>query len=507
MSDLDGSYFVTTSIPYVNAAPHLGHALEFVQADVLARHRRLRGQRVRFLTGTDDHALKNVTAAARAGKPVVDFVAANADRFQELRTVLQLSNDDFIRTSSDRRHRPGVELLWRQCAARSDFYRKRYDGLYCSGCEQFYPSAELDDGRCREHGTLAEHVVEENWFFRLSRYAGAVEHAMISGQVRVNPSAKANEVLSFIRSGLEDFSVSRPADRAAGWGIPVPDDPSQVIYVWWDALTNYITALDYATPANGLYRQWWVEAAERVHVIGKGISRFHAVYWLALLLSADQPLPTTIHVHDYVNLNGAKQSKTVGNVVSPVDIVDRYGADALRWWFTRGVPLLGDTDYSDERLVNAYNNDLANGLGNLVNRTITLVITHLGGRVDVGDRGVVEATSWSSRPLDKAIAELPGRIDRALADADFRTATTAIARTVDEANRFVNAAQPWALAKDGQDGARDQLVRVLSRVIQGCRAVTCEISPFTPAGSDTLAAQLGTGDQVFAPCAAFPRIV
>jgi methionyl-tRNA synthetase len=507
VSNIDGSYFITTAIPYVNAAPHLGHALEFVQTDVLARHRRLRGQPVRFLSGTDDHALKNVTAAARAGVPVADFVASGADSFECLRRVLNLSTDDFIRTSSDPRHRPGVELLWRQCAAQSDFYRKRYEGLYCVGCEQFYRVAELDAGRCHEHGTLAERVVEENWFFRLSKYADAVERAIVSGRVRVNPVEKANEVLSVIRSGLDDISVSRPAARADGWGIAVPDDPSQVIYVWWDALTNYVTALDYATPASGHYQRWWVEAAERVHVIGKGISRFHAVYWIALLLSAGQPLPNTIHVHDYVNLGGTKLAKSAGNALAPHDVVDRYGTDALRWWFTREVPLLGDTEYSVERLVNAYNGDLANGLGNLVSRTLTLVTRHLDGLIDASDAGTVESAGWSSQRLDTSVADLPGRVDRALADADFRAATGAIVETVDEANRFLNATTPWALAKAEHAAARDQLTRVLSRVVQACRAVTREIAPFIPDGAEVLARQLGTGGHVASPKVTFPRIV
>jgi methionyl-tRNA synthetase len=246
MSQATG-FYVTTAIPYVNAAPHLGHALELVQADVLARHRRLRGQPVRFLTGTDENALKNATAAKAAGLDVSAFVAANANRFAELRGVLGLSSDDFIRTSSDRRHAPGVERLWRLSAARGDFYRRRYDGLYCQGCEQFYAPAELLAGLCPEHGVVPERVTESNWFFRLSDYRDRVLHALESGRVRIEPTAKRNEVLSFVRAGLQDISVSRPASRAAGWGIPVPGDPEQVIYVWWDALANYITALGYGS--------------------------------------------------------------------------------------------------------------------------------------------------------------------------------------------------------------------------------------------------------------------
>jgi hypothetical protein len=312
-----GNFYITTAIPYVNAEPHLGHALELVQADAAARHRRLRGQPVRFLTGTDDHALKNVAAARAAGLAVREFVDANAARFRGLREPLGLSFDDFIRTSADARHRAGVEHLWRQCAERGDFYLRHYRGLYCRGCEQFYAPAELDHGVCAEHHAAPEPVAEQNWFFRLSRYTGRLLHALQSGRVRVEPATRRNEVLAFIRAGLADFSVSRPAARAHGWGIPVPGDPGQIIYVWWDALANYITALGYGSGDELRYRDWWANSGERVHVIGKGITRFHAVYWLALLLSAGQPLPTAIYVHEYLSADGAKLSKSAGNAVSP----------------------------------------------------------------------------------------------------------------------------------------------------------------------------------------------
>ncbi|MBB5789260.1 methionyl-tRNA synthetase [Jiangella mangrovi] len=238
-------YYVTTSIPYVNGAPHLGHALELVQADVLARHRRRRGRPVRFLTGTDGNALKNVVAAWAAGVPVQPFVDENAARFAALREPLVLSVDDVIRTSTDPRHAPGVRRLWERCAARGDFHRRRYTGLYCAGCELFYAPDELDDGVCPEHGVQPEEVSEENWFFRLSRYQDELLRLLESGTVRIEPAAKRAEVLAFVRAGLRDVSVSRPAARADGWGIPVPGDPSQVVYVWWDALANYVTALGY----------------------------------------------------------------------------------------------------------------------------------------------------------------------------------------------------------------------------------------------------------------------
>jgi methionyl-tRNA synthetase len=253
-------FYVTTSIPYVNAQPHLGFALEIVQADVLARHRRLRGDQVRFQTGTDDNSLTNVRAAEAEGVPVQRLVDRNAEAFRALRRPLSLSFDDFIRTSSDQRHRAGIERLWRACAAAGDLYRKHYEGQYCVRCEQFYTEAELRDGRCPDHDVEPELVAEENWFFRLSRYQERL-HELIGGdELRIEPAARRNEVLGFVAGGLEDFSVSRSRARARGWGIAVPNDPDQVIYVWWDALGNYLTALGYGDQDGGeteAYRRWW----------------------------------------------------------------------------------------------------------------------------------------------------------------------------------------------------------------------------------------------------------
>ncbi|MET7424163.1 methionine--tRNA ligase [Dactylosporangium sp. NPDC005555] len=470
------SFYVTTAIPYVNAAPHLGHALELVQADVLARHRRLRGQRVRFLTGTDENALKNVTAAAAAGVDVAAFVTANADRFAALGPVLGLSFDDFIRTAADPRHARGVEALWRRSAA--DFYPRDYEGLYCQGCEQFYEPSE----ECPEHDAPLETVTESNWFFRLSGYTDRILKVLESGEVRVEPAAKRNEVLAFVRAGLRDISVSRPASRAGGWGIPVPGDPSQVIYVWWDALANYVTALD-----GDLYQEWWQDAGERVHVIGKGIVRFHAVYWPALLLSAGLPLPTTIFVHEYLTVDGAKLSKSAGNAVDPFSLVSRFGEDALRWWLLREVALLGDTDFTEERLLQRYHQDLANGVGNLVNRTLGLVHRYRAGSVVRPETG----------------AGLSAAVDAALAGFDFRAATEAICAAVADGNRLVETAKPWDLAKQGRDADLDA---VLSTLVAKCREVTRELAPFLPSGAARLAAQLGDGARVGTPDPVFPRL-
>lgn len=513
------TFYVTTAIPYVNGDPHLGHALELVQTDVLARHARLRGRPTRFLTGTDDHALKNVTAARAAGSEVGEFVAEHVEGFRALRPALALSTDDFLSTSTDPRHRPGVVALWRRCADAGDFYRRSYEGLYCTGCEQFYSPDELDaSGRCPEHLPLPERVVEENWFFRLSRHADVIRDAIVSGRVRLNPAAKRNEVLAFLDAGLEDFSVSRPATRSDGWGVPVPGDPSQVVYVWWDALTNYVTALGYgANPAAPAaaddYRTWWAGGDERVHVIGKGITRFHAVYWLALLLSAGEPLPTTIHVHDYVTAGGAKLAKSAGTAVHPVGLVDTYGTDALRWWFAREVPLLGDAEFTTERLVARHDDELAHGVGNLVNRTLTLVHRFRDGVVPTLPR----ARATVPDELGAAVGQVRTAVDAALADADLRGATAAVWRIVDAANRYVNAEKPWELAareRDGEATAAVLLDLVLARLVEACRVVAVELSPFVPDGAARLREQLGSPqgpqaagpDRVGTPTPVFPRL-
>jgi methionyl-tRNA synthetase len=481
-------FYITTAIPYVNGDPHLGFALECVQADVSARHRRQRGQQVRFLSGTDDNSLKNVEAAEAAGVPVAEFVDAKAERFAALRDPLDLSYDDFIRTSLDPRHRPAAERLWRACAASGDLYERHYEGLYCTGCEAFLDREELVAGLCPEHLREPEQVAERNWFFRLSRHADALIDLIRSGRLRVEPEQRRNEVLGFIRGGLEDFSVSRSRERARGWGIPVPGDPSQVIYVWFDALANYISALDYGTDGE-LYREWWERADERVHAIGKGIIRFHAVYWPAILLSAGEPLPTAVFVHDYLTLDGQKLSKSTGHTHDPVEIAERFGTDALRWWFLRDVPRTGDADFREELLV-ARANELADGLGNLVNRTITLV-----GRFR--PHGVRATPSGGAATLHAVTDTTPGEIDEALARFDFRTATTALWRVVDEANRFVATTRPWELAKAQASGDVDAgaaLDEVLGALLLACRLLARELWPFLPAASGRIARALAEGD-------------
>jgi methionyl-tRNA synthetase len=501
---MSSRFYVTTAIPYVNARPHLGFALELVQADVLARHHRLRGDRVRFLTGTDDNSLKNALAAEAEGLSTAELVDRNSAAYAALREPLALSFTDFIRTSRDARHRSGVERLWRACADAGDIYRTHYEGLYCVGCEQFYTSAELVDGKCPEHDVEPQLVAEENWFFRLSRYADRLHDLIADGTIRVEPASRRNEVLGFIAAGLRDFSISRSRTRAHGWGIPVPDDPDQVVYVWWDALGNYITSLGYGEGGSN-YRRWWVENDRRVHVIGKGLLRFHAVYWPAMLLSAGEPLPTDVLVHDYLTTDSRKISKSAGDVVDPVGLADRYGADAVRWWLLREVPRVGDADFTVARLVARANDDLANGLGNLVNRVTVMAHRYRDGRPPV-----CAGPDAGAEPLATACRECPDLVHEALTDFDFRRAAAAVWRIVEEANRYIERVRPWELARaerGGDGGAGRRLDSAIAALLSACRVLATELTPFIPTLAARISGQCVTlSDRLPQPQPLFPRL-
>lgn len=481
-------YFVSTAIPYVNGRPHLGHAQEFVITDALARFYRLRGRDVYFLSGTDDNSLKNVQAAATEGLPTAELVKRNADTFHHLRQPLNLSYDDFIRTSLDPRHAAGVEKLWRACAANGDIYRQSYGGLYCVGCEQFYTADELEEGLCPEHKRPPEWVEEENYFFRLSRYQQPLIDLIEADQLRIVPEKYKTETLNFIRRGLDDFSISRSVARARGWGIPVPDDPTQVIYVWYDALSNYITALNYATE-DDCYQRYWSGNRDRVHVIGKGIIRFHAIYWPAMLLSAGVPLPTTIYVHDYVTVEGQKISKTLGNGADPAEVAAEWGTDPLRYYLLHEIHTTSDGDFSQERLLNVYRHDLANQLGNLLNRVLKLAEKYTHGRVPAPHEHQAD-----DQPLVDIATNLPDRLEAAVQEFQLHTALDLIWELVNEANRYVDQTKPWVLFKQSQTdpAAERRLHTVLYNLLESLRLIGFYLRPFLPHTAACLNQQLNT---------------
>ncbi len=452
------TFFISTSIPYVNARPHLGHALEFVQADIIARYKRLLNEDVFFLSGTDDNALKNVRAAEAAGEPVADYVNKNAENFRSLLRDLTISNDDFIRTSTDRRHIAGVEKLWNSCK-KEDIYKKKYKGFYCVGCEEFKTEKILVSGECPEHlGVKLEEIEEENYFFKLSNYKDQIEKVIVSGELQIIPEIRKNETLAFIKGGLEDFSISRSKERAHGWGIPVPGDESQMIYVWFDALSNYITALGYAENSEK-FTNYWQEGDERVHVIGKGVNRFHTIYWPAILLSAGIRLPSKVFIHGYVTIGGEKMSKSIGNVVDPNDLIKEYGPETVRHFLAQHTHPFNDTDLTIGRFRAVYGGDLVDGLGNLVARIMQLAQTHLSTKVQ----------DLTAPELQKEYTEgfKSYRIDQ-VSDHVFREI-----RKVDSE---IDHKKPFSVVKDDPEEGK----RIISDLVKNLYHISYLLVPFMP---------------------------
>ncbi|MGB4833599.1 MAG: methionine--tRNA ligase [Candidatus Moraniibacteriota bacterium] len=462
-------FYITTAIDYVNAAPHVGHAVEKVLTDVVARYQVLqRGKEdVYFLTGSDENSLKNVQAAERAGRPVAEFVAENAESFKALAGSLDLFFDQFIRTTEPR-HFEGAKKMW-NAFKKEDLYLKKYSGLYCVGCEEFKMEKDLVDSLCPDHKVAPEVVEEENWFFKLSNYADRLLALIESGELKIYPDYRKNEVVSFIKMGLEDFSISRSVARAKGWGVPVPGDESQIMYVWVDALSNYITALDYATDGER-YKKFWTSDSERVHVIGKGILRFHAIYWPAMLLSAGLPLPTTIYAHEYLTINGQKMSKTLGNVIYPDELVEKFGVDGTRYLLLTSLPYSKDGDLSWEKMTEKYNADLANGLGNLVSR-----VMKLSEKLEVSFSVVDD---FGTKETSDLLEEF--RVADAL--AHIWTYIAVLNRSIDEN-------KPWELVKtDYKKFESNHLV-----LMQEIYKIAVLLRPFLPSTSEKIETALKTG--------------
>lgn len=463
------SFFITTAIDYVNAAPHVGHAVEKVLTDVIARYQVLQRSKehVYFLTGSDENSLKNVQAAEKVGRPVEEFVAETAEKFRSLADSLDLSFDQFIRTTEPR-HFEGAKKFW-NALKKDDLELRKYRGLYCVGCEEFKMEKDLVDGLCPDHKVAPEVVEEENWFFKLSNYGDRLLALIESGELKIYPDYRKNEVVSFIKMGLEDFSISRSVARAKGWGVPVPGDESQIMYVWVDALSNYVTALDYATDGE-LYQKYWAGDSERVHVIGKGILRFHAIYWPAMLLSADLPLPTTIYAHEYLTINGQKMSKSLGNVIYPDELVEKYGVDGTRYLLLTALPYSKDGDLSWEKMTEKYNADLANGLGNLVSRVV-----RLAHDMEHGARSTEHGNDQGIKSFF----------------AEFRIADGLeyIWGKVREANKYVDEKKPWELAKT--DVKKFEMV--MGNLVDQVACIAVLLQPFLPGTSERIATALQTG--------------
>ena len=365
------SFYITTPIFYPNAKLHLGHAYVTTLTDILARYHRLIGEETYFLTGSDENTQKIIAPATQEGKTPQEFLDEKVLGFQALFKKLDISYDQFIRTSDEKAHWPGAIALWEKLVASGDIYKKEYEGLYCVGHEAFITEKELVDGKCPDHGTVPERIKEENYFFKLSRYTEEIKKKIESKELRVLPETREREILSLLNEGLQDVSFSRPRNTNSV-GIPVPGDDSQVIYVWCDALANYITALGYGQD-DSLYKEFW----PGMHVVGKDILRFHAAIWPGMLISAGLPLPKTILVHGMILSNGKKMSKTLGNVIDPETLIEEYGAEAVRYYLARHITPFEDGDITLEHFKEVYNANLANGLGNVVARIMQLAQTNL----------------------------------------------------------------------------------------------------------------------------------
>ena len=465
-------FYLTTSIAYVNAKPHIGFAMEVIQGDVLARYHRAKGDEVYFLTGTDEHGQKLFQKAKEEGTTPQSLADQNSEQFEALTPLLNLSNDGFIRTTSVT-HKKASQKMWRKLVDAGDIYKDKYKGYYCVGCESFILEKDLEDGNCLIHKKPPETIEEENYFFKLSRYSKQIGEKIEKDELRIVPRERKNEILAMIKDGLKDVSFSRPR-KVLNWGVDVPDDPDQVMYVWCDALTNYLTGVGYLQE-DEQYQKFW---PADVHLIGKDILRFHSAIWIGMLLAAQVPLPKAIYVHGFITSEGQKMSKSLGNVVDPVAVVKEYSVDALRYYLMREIPTTGDGDFSQTRFHALYDGDLLNGLGNLLNRSVVMTNKFLEGKVEVteGDAAV-----------EKLLVEVEANYDKAIASFDLAKTLAEVFRLVDFGNQYVDEKKPWVLAKEDQA----QLKAVLYQLLKVLAKIAELLGPFLPETSEKIKTQLG----------------
>lgn len=453
------NFYVTTSIPYVNADPHVGFGMELIAADVLARAARQKGQTTIFSTGADEHGTKIAEKALAAGIKPQAFVDEISQKFRDLGTLLNVSNDRFIRTT-DKPHEQRAQLIWK--ALEHDIYKSSYTGWYDVKEEEFVPEAKADPARMNpEHPQAYQKLKEENYFFKLSNYTDQIREAIQSGAFKIVPETRKNEILSVIEEGLEDISISRPKDKLE-WGIPVPGDPNQVMYVWFEALMNYITVLGY--PEHKDFKEFWPAS---VQVIGKDILRFHAAIWPGMLMSLNLPLPKQLYVHGFITMNGEKMSKSIGNVVAPSEIVEKYGSDAFRYYFLRHIPSYNDGDFSWELFEKAYNNELANELGNAVQRTAAMIMKYQNGII-----GQIPEASHDSAPVARALEEC--RFDRAFDE---------IWDQVRGLNQYIDEEKPWQIAKENDE---QHLQEVLAYQVSCLLEIADLLTPLLPQSAEKI---------------------
>jgi len=472
-------FYITTAISYPNGRPHIGHAYEAIATDAMARFQRMRGRDVRMVTGTDEHGLKMYQTARGQGRPTISLADEMSGYFRDMYAMLNISYDVFMRTS-DPAHHAASQAIWRAMAANGDLYLDRYEGWYSVRDEAFYDESELSEGegsaRLSPQGTPVEWTVEESWFFRLSAYQDRLLALYRDNPDFIRPESRRNEVLRFVEGGLKDLSVSR---TSFDWGVPVPDSPGHVMYVWVDALTTYLSGLGYPD-ADGDFARFW---PADIHMIGKDIVRFHTVYWPAFLMSAGLPLPKQVFGHGFLLNRGEKMSKSLGNVVDPMELAERFGVDALRYYLLREVSFGQDGSYSAEAIVRTANADLANSFGNLAQRSLSMIFKNLGGELSADYQSEPEDEALLADLLDMAQTRLPREFEQLA----FSVGIEEWIRAVFACNQYVDAMAPWALRKTDPERMR----AVLMTLFQSVRTLAIAIRPVVPAAAEALLDQMG----------------
>ena len=470
------TYYITTPIYYVNDVPHIGHAYTTLACDVMARYKRARGYKVAFLTGTDEHGQKVEAAAKANGETPLELADRVVKRFQALWDKLNVTHTDFIRTTQER-HKHTVQEQFKIIEAKGDIYLGEYEDWYCTPCETFWTETQMIDGNCPDCGRATTKLKEESYFFRMSKYQEQLLAHIEANPDFIQPKSRRNEILSFVREGLRDLSISR---TSFSWGIPVPGNEKHVIYVWFDALTNYISALGYPDDKDGLFETFW----PAVHVIGKDILRFHTVYWPTFLMAAGIPLPRQIFAHGWWTVEGQKMSKSLRNVVEPHMLADTYGVDTIRYFLLREVPFGLDGDFSHSALINRINSDLANDLGNLVSRSTAMLGKYFDGTLP---------QSGATEKIDQTFVDLFSdtvrKSDALLDEMAFNKALISIWELISAGNKYIDDTAPWSLAKDPQQ--QERLGTVMYNLIDSLRVVAGLIVPFMPATAEQILAILG----------------